>query len=244
MEESSIRVGIAEMRRREDIYLGFCIAALVGCCEDHGSEISTVPSNIHSNNPVTSHSSPNSTSTSISSSGVCKRASYIIQLQAVVLGKGTKSQRRLTTRSRLRAAFALQLILATGGDSSSDHTSSSTSSSADVSSGSHSNIKNSLDCPDDSDKLNSTKCNGFVKISAHISPEVPRLIPFLFCLAELQETRLSCSEEALLEALTWKRSQSQATLQGGVGSHARTDARLLVRTWLHDEGYHREVGTG
>ena len=240
MEESSVRVGIAEMRRREDIYLGFCIAALVGCCEDHGSEISsTVPSNGHSNNPVTSLSSPNSTSTSITSSGVCKRASYIIQLQAVVLGKGTKSQRRLTTRSRLRAAFALQLILATGGDSSSDNTSSS----ADASSGSHSNINNSIDRPGDSDKLNSIKCNGFIKISAHISPEVPKLIPFLFCLAELQETRLSCSEEALLEALTWKRSESQATLQGSVGSHARTDARLLVRTWLHDEGYHREVGT-
>ena len=231
------------MRRREDVYLGFCIAALVGCCEDHGSEInSTVPGNSDSNTQVTSISSPTSTSTSTSASaippGVCKRTSYVIQLQAVVLGKGTKSQRRLTTRSRLRAAFALQLILATCGDSSSNVTSSST---ANTSSGSHFNINHPLDCPRGSDKRTTTNRNGFLTLSTHISQEVPKLVPFLYCLAELQETRLSCSEEALLESLVCKPPETKSSDQGANGGHARTDARLLVRTWLRDEGYHREV---
>ena len=216
------------MRRREDVYLGFCIAALVGCCEDCGSEDSNATHlSSGSSTPAATVASFSSSSITSSSSlnacaplsGGCKRASYVTQLQAVVLGKGAKSQRRLTTRSRLRAAFALQLILATA--------SNSTSNSSVMVSGSSSD--------------NLIGPNSFFQLAPLISKELPQVVPFLYCLAELQETRLSCSEEALMDSLTCLPSTTQPYSQGEIGRHARTDARLLVRTWLHDEGYHREV---
>jgi hypothetical protein len=45
---------------------------------------------------------------------------------------------------------------------------------------------------------------------------------FLYCLAELNETRLLCSELTLADALGWETNQS--------------DPKPLVQTWLHDEG--------
>jgi len=58
---------------------------------------------------------------------------------------------------------------------------------------------------------------------------------FLFCLAELQETRLPTSEEVLMDALGIARQVAE----GGVITS--TDPRSLVRTWLHDEGEHSDV---
>ena len=241
-EESSLRVGVAEMRRREDVYLGFCIAALVGCCEPGTSSQHTSSSGaINVNNANNASNGANQGVNSVSRAAdreaeapvgslgsaagvpvevpVSRRASYVIQLQAVVSGKGAKSQRRLTTRSRLRAAYALLLLLNTTSSNSS---------------GTSRQIRGAGEsCPSDSDP------NGFQHLYTHISPEVPLLVPFLFCLAELQETRLPCSEEALMEALTHLPPSSQGHSNGA--TLARTDARLLVRTWLHDEGCHREV---
>ena len=224
VEESSLRVGVAEMRRREDVYLGFCIAALVGCCENNGTETHVSGSGSGSGIPAQAASSSSASLPSTS-----RRSAYVIQLQAVVFGKGAKSQRRLTTRSRLRAAFALQLIQATAtataaapGNSTSGNGSGSGSGSAGPSS-----------CK--------TESGGFEQLSSNISTELPSLIPFIYCLSELHETRLPCSEEVLMEALTSLSSPSQNSTKGDTIQHARTDARLLVRTWLHDEGCHREV---
>jgi hypothetical protein len=47
--------------------------------------------------------------------GFFRQQSPIAQLDAVVQGKGARSQRRLYTRSRLRAALALQLMSAATG---------------------------------------------------------------------------------------------------------------------------------
>lgn len=56
---------------------------------------------------------------------------------------------------------------------------------------------------------------------------------FLFCFAELQETRLLCSEESLGDALGIKiTSASTGAKVQVVGG----DPRPLVRTWVHDEG--------
>ena len=216
-------MGVAEMRRREDVYLGFCIAALVGCCENNGTETQTHASGFGSGSgsgiPAQAASS-----SSASLSSTSRRSAYVIQLQAVVFGKGAKSQRRLTTRSRLRAAFALQLIQATATAAATPGNSTS---------GSGSGSAGPSSCK--------TQSGGFEQLSSNISTELPSLIPFIYCLSELHETRLPCSEEVLMEALTSLSSLAQNSSKGDTTQHAHTDARLLVRTWLHDEGCHREV---
>ena len=215
-------MGVAEMRRREDVYLGFCIAALVGCCENNGTETHVSGSGSGSGIPVQAASSSSASLPSTS-----RRSAYVIQLQAVVFGKGAKSQRRLTTRSRLRAAFALQLIQATATAAAPGNSTSGSGRGSGSGSAGPSSCK--------------TESGGFEQLSSNISTELPSLIPFIYCLSELHETRLPCSEEVLMEALTSLSSLSQNSTKGDNIQHARTDARLLVRTWLHDEGCHREV---
>ena len=90
-------------------------------------------------------------------------------------------------------------------------------------------------------KTDSNPASAFSNLATHISTELTSLAPFIYCLAELQETRLPCSEEVLMKALTCPPSASSGASSVDNLQHTRTDARLLVRTWLHDEGCHREV---
>ena len=154
LDGSSIKPTPAEMRWREDAYLGFCIAALIGCTPsieaDSPGDLPAVTSKF-----------------------------YLTQLYNVVQGKVTRSQRRLTTRSRLRAAAALNLA-------------------------NHSpEYQRDLECRD----IRST-------------------LQVLYCFAQLQETRIPCSEETLVEALRGPQSSAIES--------RRIDPYLLVRTWLHD----------
>lgn len=57
-----------------------------------------------------------------------------------------------------------------------------------------------------------------------------KLRHYLFCLCELQQTRLLCSEEALADAVGYTMSSLAALTASGA------DPRPLVRTWLRDEG--------
>ena len=206
-------------------------------CSDECSGPASNPKNVTNNKStgsviVTSPHSPSPGQTS-------KRASYEIQLQAVVQGKGAKSQRRLTTRSRLRAAFALQLLASvtetTSKDVARDITATATAKISLIGA-----AEGSPAAAAEEQALNDLNC----------------MMSFLECLAELQETRLPCSEEALMDALrpsmsytttasfsSPSSSSSAATVKGKMKEqrHARADARALVRTWLHDEGYHQEV---
>jgi hypothetical protein len=111
---------------------------------------------------------------------------YHSQLDSVVRGKGVRVMRRLTARSKFRAAQALFYI---------GH-----SRSPDV----------------------------VTELGLHRS--------FLYCLCELQEIRLPCSEESLLDAMGLKVSDYKVAR-----TDAAADPRALVRTWLHDEGAHTEV---
>lgn len=105
-------------------------------------------------------------------------------------GKGIRVMRRLTARSKFRAAQALFFLQSAA---------TTTSSSADR-----------------------------FELTQHKS--------FLYCLAELQEIRLSCAEDSLLDALGMKISDGViACVPSGA------DPRALVRTWLHDEGSHVDV---
>ena len=239
--ESSLRVGAAELRKREDVYLGFCIAAMVACSDECTASSSTLrDTTVNGNGNGSSANGKSTGSASVSSPHPpsallpSKRASYEIQLLAVVQGKGAKSQRRLTIRSRLRAAFSLQLLASMTDISSKDAA---------------------------SDTAAKTSMIGIPVGSPATSAEQPItdlhcMVPFLECLAELQETRLPCSEEALMDALRPSMSyaspsssspSSSSSSSGAVKGkskeqrHARADARALVRTWLHDEGYHQEV---
>jgi hypothetical protein len=228
------------------VYLGFCIAALVACCEESGPGTASVVSrgvavSVSAVEGAGSASNPTAPAATGSTPALSKRASYIAQLQAVVLGKGAKSQRRLTIRSRLRAAFALQLIV-TNADSTIKRISASAQSSSSVTSSAQTS-KNTEETSSVGDS----------------SLELNRMVPFLECLAELQETRLPCSEEVLMDALcsppslssTFPSSSSSSLVAAVTDKEkekekkaARTDVRVLVRTWLHDEGSHQEVGNG
>ena len=232
------------------MYLGFCIAALVACCEESGPGTASVVSRgvtvsvsaVEGAGSASNPTAPAATgSTPALQPALSKRASYIAQLQAVVLGKGAKSQRRLTIRSRLRAAFALQLIV-TNTDSTVKRISASAQSSSSVTS-----------------SAQTSKSTEETSSVGDSSLELNRMVPFLECLAELQETRLPCSEEVLMDALCSPTSLSSAFPSSSSSSlvaavtdkekekekkAARTDVRVLVRTWLHDEGSHQEVGNG
>ena len=211
-------------------------------CSEECSVPASNPKNITNNKSTGSVivASPHSPSPGQTS----KRASYEIQLQAVVQGKGAKSQRRLTTRSRLRAAFALQL-LASGTETTNKDVA------RDVTATAAAAAKISL--------IGATDGSPAAAAEEHPLPDLNCMMPFLECLAELQETRLPCSEEALMDALrpsmscattasflsplSSSLSSSSVAVKGKMKEqrHARADARALVRTWLHDEGYHQEV---
>lgn len=211
---------------------------MVACSEECSGPASD-PKNITNNKrtssvTVTSPHSPSHGQTS-------KRASYELQLQAVVQGKGAKSQRRLTTRSRLRAAFALQLLASVTDITSTDVA-------GDIAATATATAKISL--------IGAAEGSPVAVAEEQPLTDLNCMMPFLECLAELQETRLPCSEEALMDAL--RPSMSYATTASFLSPlsssssaavnvkmkeqrHARADARALVRTWLHDEGYHQEV---
>jgi hypothetical protein len=108
-------------------------------------------------------------------------------------GKGVRVMRRLTARSKYRAAQALSFLQAT---------------------------RTSTD-----------------------TMEVKLYRSFLYCLCELQEIRLPCSEQSLLDAMGLKVEEYKISslTQEPSKVFAAADPRSLVRTWLHDEGAHVEV---
>jgi hypothetical protein len=73
--------------------------------------------------------------------------------------------------------------------------------------------------------------------------ELGLYLAYLYCLCELQEIRLPCSEESLLTAMGLKIvDHSILPADGSAASgFALADPGPLVRTWLHDEGGHAEV---
>ena len=159
------------MRRREDAYLGFSIAALVLSCtvtdttdkaSDKGQDKG------QDKGPSTCSSVPR------------QQMLYIVQLEAVVQGKGARAQRRLTTRSRLRAALALQLIL-----SALPTTAATTATTS---------AANSTDRKKDAEIVtnnNNSSPNTTPSIATDLSAlrsELERVVPFLHCFAELQVT--------------------------------------------------------
>ena len=180
------------MRRREDAYLGFSIAALVLSCTvadttDKGSDKGQDKGSDQAR-PV---SSP-------CPSVPRQQMLYIVQLEAVVQGKGARAQRRLTTRSRLRAALALQLIL-----SALLPTTTATAATTAAAT-----MKNAATTPTDGTKAvdivahssnsssNSNSANPTTTppVSTDLSAlrvELARVVPFLHCFAELQVTPLS-----------------------------------------------------
>lgn len=65
---------------------------------------------------------------------------------------------------------------------------------------------------------------------------------YLFCLSEMQELRLPCSEETLASAIGFDLSYLQDDLQVTSNRIAiESDPRLLVRTLLRDEGHQSAV---
>eukprot|EP01036_Dinobryon_divergens_P030754 gene30755-40048_t len=179
--ESVVKITEAETRRREDLYFGFSLAAVICSCVQESV-----------------------------------RTSYISQLVGLAHGQGVKSMRRLTSRSRLRALFAMNLL-------GHNLTSPSATSSSDIVS----------DIP------------------------LQKLGSFLYCLAELQEIRLPCTETTLSEALDMNNNNSSSNksndpnnVTSGKNSSTSSSSVVvlqgaspaaLVRTWLHDEGQHSEV---
>lgn len=73
---------------------------------------------------------------------------------------------------------------------------------------------------------------------------------YLYCLSEMNEIRLSCSEESLQASMSVRIDgdcsihRTVAVVEEQFSSNASAlpaDPRSLVRTWLHDEGAHCEV---
>jgi hypothetical protein len=66
---------------------------------------------------------------------------------------------------------------------------------------------------------------------------------YLYCLAEMQELRLPCSEDSLLDAMGLRVLDFRIVpaAGGGAAGAVGADPRALVRTWIHDEGVHSEV---
>ena len=121
----------------------------------------------------------------------------------------TRSMRRLTARSKYRAAQALWLL---------QHAPLTLSASSSM--GSEMRVLSLLDQGNSSVML----------LDKHRS--------YLYCLAELQETRLLCSEQSLGDALgvliptNTGKSASQVLIKVTAG-----DPRPLVQTWIHDESH-------
>lgn len=87
--------------------------------------------------------------------------------------------------------------------------------------------------------------------------ELDLFTSYLYCLCELQEIRLPCSEDSLLDAMGLKitdgrissvsqnTSNNESDGMAGKSNNgcgfSSADPRALVRTWIHDEGAHVEV---
>lgn len=122
------------------------------------------------------------------------RQAYFAQLDSVIRGKGVRVMRRLTARSKYRAAQSLFYL-----QSATPH-------------------------------------------SVAAMAELTSFKSYLYCLSELQEIRLPCSEESLLDAMGLKIVDfKMVTLGVGAENASAVDPKALVRTWIHDEGAHTEV---
>lgn len=122
-----------------------------------------------------------------------QRQAYFAQLDSVIRGKGVRVMRRLTARSKYRAAQSLFY-------------------------------------------LQSATLN-----SAAAMTELTSYKSYLYCLSELQEIRLPCTEESLLDAMGLKIVDFKMTTVAACGEPSAADPKALVRTWIHDEGAHTEV---
>lgn len=124
-------------------------------------------------------------------------------------GAGARSQRRLTARSKFRAIQGLFFLDITTRKQSLD-------------------LEVIQDLPEETKKclfaLDNNKLMG-------------RLRGFLYCLAELQELRLPCSEDTLADALGFDLGDSVE----GTQASKRANPSSLVSTWLHDEGHDSAV---
>lgn len=144
--------------------------------------------------------------------------------------------RRLTARSKYRACQALYYLELAGSSSSS------------------STCKSSSPPPSLSPSSLSSS-----PVDSHVDTMVELTLfrDYLYCLSEMNEIRLSCSEESLQAAMSvWIDGSScsihrslaageQQSMPSSSSSRASSalpaDPRSLVRTWLHDEGTHCEV---
>jgi hypothetical protein len=120
-------------------------------------------------------------------------------------GAGARSQRRLTARSKFRAIQGLMFL---------DKASRRLNWDEQV----------MYDMPEETRKALSVLDN---------SRLMGRLRGYLYCLAELQELRLPCSEETLADAIGFDLVESSS---GGVSQSRQANPSSLVNTWLHDEG--------
>ena len=169
-----------------------------------------------------------------------QREVYKRQLHALARGKGgTRSMRRLTSRSRLRAA---QVLIFLEGDNNNHNTTATTTTTTTTTtnntSGNHNNSSrnavNSQSIKDDADD------HGRAESGAAIELGLFDLRAMLHCLAELERTRLvgCCRESTLNRALSKlsliSSSSSLSLSSSDMSSLLSADA--LVTTWLRDEG--------
>ena len=156
----------------------------------------------------------------------CRQA-YMAQLDTVLRGKGVRVMRRLTARSKYRACQALYYLELAGSCCKSSPSSSPSSPSSSLS-----------------------------PVDSHVDTvdELTLFRDYLYCLSEMNEIRLSCSEESLQASMS-VRIDSDCSIHRALplplaeeqssslraSSLLLADPRSLVRTWLHDEGAHCEV---
>lgn len=182
---------ISELRRREDVCLSYRISALVLSIDaQQRYELLCLF--------LISHSLDISYKNSTDCCFYC-RGAYLERLDATMRGKMNRPVRRLTARSRFRAAQALTFLRSANEFSTAD---------------TH-------------------------ETAASSNEELSLFRRFLFCLSEMQEIRLPCSEESLLNAMALKLDNHRLLRATSIsGSSIKSDPSALVRTWLHDEGGH------
>ena len=136
------------------------------------------------------------------------RLTYLSQLLVVGKGAGARSQRRLTARSKFRAIQGVLFLDSANRKLSLDGT-----------------MSLPIDMP-----AETRNCVSVLDSDTYMR----RMRGYLFCLAELQELRLPCSEETLADAVGFDAEAAPT-------SHVQSNAGPLVNTWLHDEGHDSAV---
>lgn len=76
-----------------------------------------------------------------------------------------------------------------------------------------------------------------MKKTFNTTNELNLFLNYLYCLSEMHEIRLPCSDELLQDAM----GLTMVTDTNEIQKVHACDPRALVRTWIHDEGIHLEV---